>query len=479
MKNKALNLLLLFAAVVSLFSCEKYNEDTDFSSKEANSTLKIKTRALDENETTESKISYPINVYIFYENSCVETALIESESSSISMKLPEGSYEVYAIAGADAENYNLPSKDNATKEYLISLKADKTHGDLMTAKNNVTLAYGEENTLTLSLERKVMLLENVSIKNVPSNVTAVSVTISPLYENILLNGEYSGENGSQTINLTKGSDGTTWENDVNTYLLEACGQATIKVSLKTDAVTKSYSYTCSDELKANYKINISGTYNENGITLNGTITGATWNGTKNINFNFDESGSTTDVNTDGEVEDEQKEEETNEETDETDETATGIAPQAGTLYKECYVLRTEQTGSGTKVTLMSTEYKQGLIFDNNQASIKQAIDEKLYDIAENTDGIEGLRLPTLEELKYINNNLDAINEDFDILGKNWFFTGSGTLYSYYFLDEDGTIKIYYPYWDKPDSTTSCISTNLKSERNSIILRAFVTITFTE
>lgn len=88
MKNKALNLLLLFAAVVSLFSCEKYNEDTDFSSKEANSTLKIKTRALDENETTESKISYPINVYIFYENSCVETALIESESSSISMKLP-------------------------------------------------------------------------------------------------------------------------------------------------------------------------------------------------------------------------------------------------------------------------------------------------------------------------------------------------------------------------------------------------------
>lgn len=56
----------------------------------------------------------------------------------------------------------------------------------MAAKNNVTLAYGEENTLTLSLERKVMLIENVSIKNVPSNVIAVNVTISPLYENILL-----------------------------------------------------------------------------------------------------------------------------------------------------------------------------------------------------------------------------------------------------------------------------------------------------
>lgn len=476
MKHLKFNLLLLCAVVATLFSCEKYNVD-EFFNKEANSVLNIKTRASAAGETTESKISYPINIYIFYENSCVETTSIESGNSSISLKLPEGNYEVYAIAGADAENYNLPTKDNATKEYLISLKADKTHGDLMTAKNNITLAYGEENTLTLSLERKVMLLENVSIKNVPSNVTAVSVTISPLYENILLNGEYSGENGSQTINLTKVSDGTTWENDVNTYLLEACGQATIKVSLKTDAVTKSYSYTCSDELKANYKINISGTYNENGITLNGTITGATWNGTKNISFNFDESGSTTDVNTDGEVEDEQKEEETNEGTD---ETATGIAPQAGTLYKGCYVLRTEQTGSGTKVTLMSTTSEKGLVYiDNDQSSIKQAIDDKISDIAASTDGIEGLRLPTLDELKYIKDNVDAINDNLDNLGKSWFLIGSGTLYSYYFLDEDGTIKSYCPYWDKPDSTTSCISTNLKSERNSIILRAFVTITFTE
>lgn len=476
MKHLKFNLLLLCAVVATLFSCEKYNVD-EFFNKEANSVLNIKTRASAAGETTESKISYPINIYIFYENSCVETTSIESGNSSISLKLPEGNYEVYAIAGADAENYNLPTKDNATKEYLISLKADKTHGDLMTAKNNITLAYGEENTLTLSLERKVMLLENVSIKNVPSNVTAVSVTISPLYENILLNGEYSGENGSQTINLTKVSDGTTWENDVNTYLLEACGQATIKVSLKTDAVTKSYSYTCSDELKANYKINISGTYNENGITLNGTITGATWNGTKNISFNFDESGSTTDVNTDGEVEDEQKEEETNEGTD---ETATGIAPQAGTLYKGCYVLRTEQTGSGTKVTLMSIESAKGLVFiDNDQASIKQAIDDKINSIAANTDGVEGLRLPTLEELKYIKDNVDAINDNLDNLGKSWFLIGSGTLYSYYFLDEDGTIKSYCPYWDKPDASTSCISTNLKSERNSVILRAFVTITFTE
>lgn len=468
MKHLKFNLLLLCAVVATLFSCEKYNVD-EFFNKEANSVLNIKTRASAAGETTESKISYPINIYIFYENSCVETTSIESGNSSISLKLPEGNYEVYAIAGADAENYNLPTKDNATKEYLISLKADKTHGDLMTAKNNITLAYGEENTLTLSLERKVMLLENVSIKNVPSNVTAVSVTISPLYENILLNGEYSGENGSQTINLTKGSDGTTWENDVNTYLLEACGQATIKVSLKTDAVTKSYSYTCSDELKANYKINISGTYNENGITLNGTITGTTWNGTKNINFNFDESGSTTDVNTDGEVEDEQKEEETNEETD---ETATGIAPQAGTLYKGCYVLRTEQTGSGTKVTLMSTESKTRLEFTKgDQESMKLSINNGLQELA--VDDIENWRLPTLEELKYIKNNINLINENLENLNKKAILYSSGGFsYSYYYMTEDGNISTYSLNLDT-------ITNNPGSGLATYILRGFVTITFTE
>lgn len=468
MKHLKFNLLLLCAVVATLFSCEKYNVDAFFN-KEANSVLNIKTRASVAGETTESKISYPINIYIFYENSCVETTSIESGNSSISLKLPEGNYEVYAIAGADAENYNLPTKDNATKEYLISLKADKTHGDLMTAKNNITLAYGEENTLTLSLERKVMLLENVSIKNVPSNVTAVSVTISPLYENILLNGEYSGENGSQTINLTKGSDGTTWENDVNTYLLEACGQATIKVSLKTDAVTKSYSYTCSDELKANYKINISGTYNENGITLNGTITGTTWNGTKNINFNFDESGSTTDVNTDGEVEDEQKEEETNEETD---ETATGIAPQAGTLYKGCYVLRTEQTGSGTKVTLMSTESKTRLEFTKgDQESMKLSINNGLQELA--VDDIENWRLPTLEELKYIKNNINLINENLENLNKKAILYSSGGFsYSYYYMTEDGNISTYSLNLDT-------ITNNPGSGLATYILRGFVTITFTE
>lgn len=77
--------------------------------------------------------------------------------------------------------------------------------------------------------------------------------------------------------------------------------------------------------------------------------------------------------------------------------------------------------------------RKGLVYiDNDQSSIKQAIDDKISDIAAGTDGIEGLRLPTLEELKYIKDNVDAINDNLDNLGKSRFLIGSGTLYSYYF-----------------------------------------------
>ena len=57
-----------------------------------------------------------------------------------------------------------------------------------------------------------MLLQDVTIKKVPSAATAVTVTIAPLFQNITVNGSFCGTDGSQTISLTKQSDGRTWQN---------------------------------------------------------------------------------------------------------------------------------------------------------------------------------------------------------------------------------------------------------------------------
>lgn len=457
MKTRTISILLILLSVIFV-SCEKYNADETIENKEANSTLVVRTRADASNGSeSEAKVSYPVNVYVFSSNSkCVAASTIASEAATLELNLPEGNYDVYAIAGADADNYDLPTKETATKDYVIALKERKTHADLMTAHSTVNLAFGEANTLTLSLSRKVMLLETVTISGVPTAVTAVSVTISPLYGNILLNGSYSDSDGMQTVALEKGADGTTWKNECNAYLLEASGDATIKVSFTTANGTTSYSYSSSDELKANYKININGTYTGGDLKLSGTVTGATWSGTKNINFNFTESGSTK-----GEGSSESEEDTGGQEVSDS-------APAVGSIYNGCYVLKSEEVSGGTNVTLLAPKSKNKLTFtdETDQTSIKAAINEGITELS--VDGIEGWRLPTLEELNYLKDKATEINTTVSVGSFNQVVTSENTL-SYYFLNDDGDVSLLY--WS--NGTTGTI----KSEK-ATYLRAFATVTFT-
>lgn len=456
MKKHTLKTLLVLLFVVSLISCEKYTAVDEFDNKEANSTLIIRTRAVTAEEAEgEAQISYPVNIYVFNDNDrCVKYTTINSEDEELSLNLPEGGYDVYAIAGANAENYNLPTESGATKETAISLKDGFTHGDIMTANNKVSLAYGEENKLTLSLERKVMLLESIKINDVPDNITGVTVSLAPLYNNILLNGEYSGEDGEYTATLTKNADGTTWESTGNVYLLEAPGNATVKISFTANDGTHSFSYTSPEELKANYKVRIEGTYVSGDLNLSGTITGTTWAGTKDVTFTFSESGSSVVSPDEGG------------ETD--DETQTGEVPEVGTLYNgnnDCYVLRTEPQSDGhTLVTIMSVESIRGLddFIKGDQESMRIATDNAISSLA--VDGIDGWRLPTLDELKYIQNNPTQMDEYEQVTGDLFI------LNFYYYKTSDGTISTYNVNtgvdMDTPSPGTA-----------SYMVRAFTTITY--
>ena len=384
--KKTLFFYCLLIVAMTFVSCEKFAEDEGFGGAEANSTLVIRTRAAMAQVDGEAKVSYPVNVYVFNgDDACVDVATITSDADELRIALPEGSYHVYAIAGADAETYELPTKENATKETAIVLKAGQEHGDLMAASNAVTLGYGEENTLTLSLERKVMMLENVTINNVPGSVTAVSVTLSPLYENLLLDGTCSGTGGSYTLNLTREGETGTWKNDAGVYMLAAAAAATVKVSFTANGKVQSYSYSCTENLEANYKVNISGTYTGDGVEMKGQIIGETWEGTKNVVFDFGKAGSEETVpggddTQGGEV--------------------TGDAPMPGSTYMGCYVLRSEVEGNNTVVTLMTPKSISKLDFtEGDQESIKTAVENAIEEIA--VDGVDGWRLPNESDLAFI------------------------------------------------------------------------------
>ena len=432
-QNKIIALATIVALAVTSCSKEVIMEET--SKQEPNSTLNIRTRIGDEAlQENGPKVSYPVNIYIFNtEGQCSEYLQITDESTDISVELLEGTYNVYAIAGADATTYELPTKEEATTESQIKLIGEK-HGDLMTAENMVSLADGGENTLTLTLQRKVMLIQDIAIKNVPTYIKAVTVTIAPLYESLLINGSYAEEAGPQEITLTEEENTKVWKNAEGIYLLPpTSGSATITVNMTdNEDQIKSYSYTCSDELKANYKIKINGTYSERiGVELSGTITAAEWAGEEEITFDFDETGSEPIAPDDS-----------NKDDGEDNPTISETAPAVGSFYQDkYYVLKSESSNGKTNVTLMTTEEADNVIdreisVPNDQDAVRTAVDAAIAKLTADSD-IKGWRLPTIEEMDYISENIDNIRVHFENAKKDFF-----DFSEFYFMTKQDVISSY-------------------------------------
>lgn len=430
--------------LVTLFSsCEKYSSDDITNPTEANSTLMLSALQTEASDDTET--SWPIYIYIFdKDNKCIATQLLNNASDIIDIKLPEGIYNVYAIGGATSDKYSLPTKETATPDFVLSINDNNQHADLMVAKNTITMTSGETNKLTLAMQRKVARLQQITISNVPSDVTNVSVSFAPIYSTICLNGTYSGADNYYNATLTKQSDGSTWNNtDAINIMPSSSSPVTIKISFTTSTGIKSYSYICAEEIEANYKFNISGTYKENSITLSGTITGATWAGTKNITFTFeDDDSSSEDTGNTG--------------------SDTNDVPTVGSIYNGCYVLKSETVGNSTVVTLMSgKEYRDGFTgLKDDVTAFRSAVDNVIAELS--TEGITGWRLPSLEELQLVRNDYTNINNTLISNGLSNLINSKMYLY----LDEQGDIKSF--------ALSNGISFDIEESSN---VRAFAQKTF--
>ena len=344
---KKLSLIASVLAVLGLTACEKGPDELGEgmspspTGQVTNSVLQVRTRGTSPSE--EATIAYPVQVYVMQGDMCKAMQTIGDEGQTLNIDLVEGTYSVYAIAGASATDYTLPTQSEGTSTSAITLKEGKVHGDLMAAQATATLIDGGTNTVTLGLQRKTMLLQDVTIKKVPKAATAVSVTIAPLWQSLTVGGTYSTDGGSQTIALTRQDDNRTWtlEGEAIHLLPPSTQPASVSVNITTGGATKTYTYSCSDQLEAAYKINIEGTYTEAvGVSLTGTITGSTWLGERTISFEFNESGSSAsgDENSgnggsgDGSFE----------------------IPGAGSTYQGCYVLAvTTIDANSAELTLLS------------------------------------------------------------------------------------------------------------------------------
>lgn len=393
--------MLCIGSSLTLASCIKEvmnDEETEAPALEqtANSRLVVKAPSTlaEGTETGDAQVSYPIQLYVFNpENSCVATSTIATTEESLNIPLLEGTYQVYAVGGASSSHFSLPTQEEATPQSELILKQGGSMPDLMAASHAITLVKGGTNQLALAMKRKVMLIEEVNIIRVPDDIKAVSVTLVPLYQHLLLDGSYSESTESQTIELADEDGDGQWESTEQVYLLPASQDgATITVNMtdEDDAVT-SYSYSTRQSLTANYKIRINGTYTgPHGITLTGTITGATWGGTHDIEFEFDQNGSTNKL-------------------------------AIGNIYKNCYVLNTEDTETATTYRLLSLQATpcESLKTEDVTSILLQIKSDIGIDEGNNSWGV----LKT-SDMTYIQENLDAINEILTAEGAIPFSEGS-------------------------------------------------------
>ena len=312
---------------------------------------------------------------------------------------------MYAIGGADAETYTLPTKEDVTKTTPLTLNEGESLTDLMAASSTVTLVDGGSNALTLGLERKVMLVQSITISQVPAAATAVSLSMAPLYQALTVGTSYAAETGTATIALTKQEDGRTWKSTAEQFLLPPSSQpATISVNITTSDGTKSYSYSSNEELEAGYKINIEGTYTEAvGVELTGTITGATWKGERTISFEFDESGATGSTT----------EEPTPSEPSSGGNTVTGSIPEVYTSYHGCFVLSVDHHDDYAEVVLVSP-YEESVGGEVSGHSTSEAINNAFNVIIARTDVDEfsDWRLPSINELVTLNEHFSEANSVF-------------------------------------------------------------------
>ena len=384
--------VVLWAVMMLLFAaCEKaiVSEDTVPDSSPTlpkDSKLYIQTRS-----PGVEVVSYPVTVYVIdAEGTCVAKEILATAEEELSIDLPAGTFQVYAIGGATDEVYDLPDVDDAEAEYEISLRDNAVHADLMSARNTVKLGRNETNRLTLSFVRKVMNVKSITISDVPEKVTSVSVSLLPLYKNLLLNGNYASGNNQEeaTISLVKQDDGTTWMNAGESYLLPAEDETTVKVSMTLNGKTYTYMYACNQTLVANCDVNIMGTYTGNlgEFTMSGVLYGTTWDDPVNISFKFNEEGAEAD-NGGGSGNEPAEDEE---------------APALKSWYKNCFVFMSSEDDDYVTVTLLHRNEVDIDVEDKTQADFISEINLALPDFAIN--GMTAWRLPTQTEAEAIRAN---------------------------------------------------------------------------
>lgn len=279
-------LCIFVAAISSMMAFESCSEgvmNDEAMALTPEGMLRIGTRDDDAHSVKDGRI------YVMDEaGHCVSVLSVSASQPQVTKGLPKGTYDLYAVGGDDLSGLTLPEVNDATTNSDITLAANQAMGDLQWGHAQVTLVRGDAKDLNISLERKVVCITGISILEVPAEVTAVDVSIRPLYKTLKLDGTYGTDDVPLDISLTKHD--ATWETIAPVYCFPSEGRAAITISMTTAEGDKNYSYvTDAEGLPVNTQVEIRATYSEAWATsIKATLTYAAWGEAKTMTFDFNE-----------------------------------------------------------------------------------------------------------------------------------------------------------------------------------------------
>lgn len=388
-----MELHLKFSIIVALFaifafsSCErilvKEDNEVDFAQTDyGNRTamLNVITRA--GNTSDDENIISEGRIYIFNsESKCIQMLSTDGETNQVTTQISAGSYTLYAVGGNDLSRFSLPTKEEAIPTSIIKCLDGKVMDDFLMVRSDVELEDGETLNHNLVLERQVLCLDEIEIRQVPKTATKVEVSLTSFYGYVQLNGEFlSSPTESYKIVLTKQDDEKTWKATPKQMLFPSNGNPTIKISITTDNGVMAYSYNATEELPANHHFTIIGTYKATqGVTLTGILTAGGWGEDRTITFDIE------------------------------DDNQDVYFPMAGEFFNDYYIVTVDEA-SHTAVLLSQSEIDyEAPINDSPQDLWLQAFVAPMAAL-DKPFGIQcgNWRLPTLNEAEIITGDPQAI-----------------------------------------------------------------------
>ena len=229
-------------------------------------------------------------LYIFNDaGQCIQLLSPDEHEQFVTTSLTAGTYDLCGIGSKDFSNFVLPTVEEATPTTEVIVATGKQRGDLLIGHEQITLEDGDRENIDIQLERKVTHITSIVIHEVPNDVEQVSVSITPMYRKLLLNGTFEDPTGTYTVNLTDLGSGD-WEAAPDEMILPSDGHPTITITFTKNETPKSHTYTAAQSINANTNVTLEGTFvGQKGIVLTATMTPQSWNSTpQDITFDFDE-----------------------------------------------------------------------------------------------------------------------------------------------------------------------------------------------